>query len=134
MKTNTMILALLSSLTFVTAGARSASAQESAAPQRGTVVVQGASAKAVVAGPVAIHAYSEFSGATLFVVNAVTGTDRDCAAGAAAHAAVTADHVQTFFVGAGQVACVSSTSARGTELLWHAQKTVAAPAMVLARR
>src|SRR6266478_3475585 len=72
MKTNSMILALVSSLTLAaTAGA--AHAQEEGKPKRGTVLVDGQNAKAVVVGPVAIHAYSEFSGAKLFVVNSVSG-------------------------------------------------------------
>jgi hypothetical protein len=128
MKTNSMILALLASLSL--AGA--AQAQEVSAPSRGTVQVQGQAAKAVVAGPVAIHAYSAFSGATLFVVNAVSGTDRDCAAGATAGTSVAADRVQTFTVGAGQIACVATTATHGSELLWHAQKDAAQP-MLLAR-
>jgi len=130
MKTSSMILALVSALT-VTATAGAAHAQEEGRPKRGTVVVDGQKAKAIVVGPVAIHAYSEFSGAKLFVVNAVSGTDRDCAVGAALGSAVAADHVQTLTIGAGQVACVATTSVRGTELLWHAQKGDASSAATL---
>jgi hypothetical protein len=37
-------------------------------------------------------------------------------------------------VGAGQVACVETTAARGSELLWHAQADRAAAPMMLVRR
>ena len=136
MKTNSMILALVSALSFGTM-AGVAHAQEASAPLRGTVHVQGSSAKAVVAGPVAIHAYSAYSGASLFVVDAVTGTDQDCAgARASGGTSIAADRVQTITVGVGQVACVASTAARGSELLWHAQKAraVAATLMVVSSR
>jgi hypothetical protein len=133
MKTNSMILALLASLSV--AGA--AQAQEPSAPSRGTVQVEGKAAKVVVAGPIAIHAYSAFSGATLFIVNAVSGTDRDCAgASTGSGMSVAADHVQTFTVGAGQVACVATAAAYGSELLWHEQKdrAAASPVMVASSR
>ena len=135
MKTNSMILALVSALSLgATAGV--AQAEETPAPTRGTVEVQGQAAKAVVTGPVAIHAYSAFSGASLFIVNAVTGTDVDClGTRTAAPTSVLADQVQTLTVGAGQVACVATTNVRGSELLWHAQKSGVSPApMMLARR
>lgn len=133
MKTNSMILALVS--LSILGGAGAAHAQDGGKPQRGAVTVAGQAARAVVVGPIAIHAYSEFSGAKLFVATAVTGTDRDCAAGATG-SVVAADAVQTFIVGAGQVACVSTTNTRGTELLWHAQKDVApsSPVLVASRR
>jgi hypothetical protein len=135
MKTNSMILALVSSLSFAATGAGTAHAQEASAPKRGAIAVQAQAAKAVVAGPVAIHAYSAFSGATLFVVHAVTGTDRDCAgARAAVGASLAADHVQTLTVGAGEIACVATTAERGSELLWHVQKDAAAPSEMVASR
>jgi hypothetical protein len=132
MKTNSMILALVSTLSI----AATAQAQVASAPTRGTVEVQGQAAKAVVTGPVAIHAYAAFSGASLFIVNAVTGTDIDClGARTAAPMSVLADQVQTLTVGAGQIACVATTAARGSELLWHAQKDRgAAPSVMLASR
>jgi len=133
MKTNSMILALVSSLTL-TAAAGAAQAQDTGKSQRGSVLVEGRNAKAVVVGPVAIHAYSAFSGAKLFVVNAVSGTDSDCAVGAPAATPVVADHVETLTVGAGQVACVATTSTRGSELLWHVRKTDAASTLLASRR
>jgi len=131
MKTNPMILALVSSLSlFGAAGV--AQAQEALKPQRGSVLVDGKTAKAVVVGPVTIHAYSAFSGATLFVVNASSGTDRDCAGARVGAAGVAADRVQSLTVGAGQIVCVATLAAHGSELLWHAQRDAAAP-LLLAR-
>ena len=136
MKTNSMILALVSALSLSAGTARVAHAQEGSAPSRGSVQVHAQAAKAVVAGPVAIHAYSEFSGATLFVVAAVSGTDADCAgAHKGAATSLGADHAQTLVVGAGQVACVETTTGRSNELLWHAQSgRPAASETMIARR
>src|SRR5262245_2967312 len=71
---------------------------------RGQVQVPASAAKAVVVGPTAIHAYSEFSGAKLFVVEAKTGTDSDCQAAAQKQvgSALAGDKVETLSVGAGQ--------------------------------
>ena len=133
MKTNSMILALVSALTLSAGAARVAHAQETSAPKRGTVEVQGQAAKAVVAGPVAIHAYAAFSGAKLFVVAAVSGTDRDCAgARTSAGTSLAADRVQTLTVGAGQLACVETTATHGSELLWHVQMDRAASPIMIA--
>ena len=133
MKTNSMILALVSSLSLTAGVSGVAHAQEASAPRRGTVEVQGQAAKAVVTGPVAIHAYSAFSGAKLFVVAAVSGTDRDCAgARTSASTSLTADRVQTLAVGAGQIACVETTATHGSELLWHVQTDRAGVSMLIA--
>ena len=130
MKTNSMILALVSALSL----AGVAQAQEASMPTRGSIAVRAQAAKAVVAGPVAVHAYSQFSGATVFVVAAVTGTDQDCAGARQGATILVADRAQTLTVGAGQLACVATTAARGSELLWHAQAERAAAPMMLARR
>jgi len=131
MTTNSMIFALVfSSLSLF---ATATHAQDAASPQRGVVAVDARAPKAIVAGPVAIHAYTAFSGAAIFVVAAVTGTDRDCASGASARAALVADRMHTVSVGAGQIACVATTSARGSELLWHAQKSEVAPTLLASR-
>jgi hypothetical protein len=128
MKTNSMILALVSSLSLTAV----AHAQEASAPTRGSVAVRAQGAKAIVAGPIAIRAYSQFSGAKLFVVAAVSGTDGDCAgAHSGAVASLAADRTQTFMVGAGQLACVETTAPRGSELLWHAQTDRVAGSPVL---
>jgi hypothetical protein len=127
------ILSLVSLLSFGFAGA--ASAGEGAAT-RGQVQVPATAAKAVVVGPTAIHAYSEFSGAKLFVADAVTGTDRDCQAAAskAGATALAGDKVETLTVRAGQIACVASTGTRPVELLWHTSKDAPAPTTMLAKR
>ena len=117
------ILSLVSALTF-TLGAASAQAQDTgSAPTRGQVSVKGAAAKTVVVGPVAIHAYSAFSGGALYTVKAVSGTDADCQGKAEGNRAeLRADSTVSFKVGAGQVACLATSTARSFELLWHAQK------------
>ena len=122
-------LMLLSAFTFGTA----AKAADTA-PQRGDVVVSGPAVKAVVAGPVASHAYSGFSGGAMYAVHSVTGTDVDCQGQAieGTRASLPADSVIDFRVGAGQVACLETT--RGFELLWHAQKDAAPATSMLARR
>jgi len=122
-------LMLLSIFTFGTA-AKAADA----APQRGQVAVSGPAVKAVVAGPIAIHAYSGFSGGAMYAVRAVTGTDADCRGQAVegTRASLPADSVIDFRVGAGQVACLETT--RGFELLWHAQKEAAPATTMIARR
>jgi hypothetical protein len=131
MKTNSMILALVSALSLAgTAGV--AQAQEASSPTRGSVAVQAQVAKAIVAGPVAIHAYSQFSGATVFVVAATTGTDKDCAGARQGAASLAADRAQTLTVAAGQLACVETNATRGSELLWHAQADRAAAPMMIA--
>jgi hypothetical protein len=131
MKTIT-ILSLVSFLSFGFASA--ASAGEGSAT-RGQVQVPAATARAVVIGPTAIHAYSEFSGAKLFVADAVTGTDRDCQVAAAKAGATTlaGDKVETVTVRAGQIACVATTGERSVELLWHASKDAPAPTMLAKR-
>jgi hypothetical protein len=123
-------LAILSVFTFGAAAARAADK----APQRGDVVVVGADVKAVVAGPVAIHAYSGFSGGSLYAVRSVTGTDADCRGQAVegTRAALPADSVVDFRVGAGQVACLETT--RGFELLWHTQKDAIDSTVMMAHR
>ena len=127
MKTTMKILSLVSFLSLGFAGV--AHAGEGAA-RKGQVNVQAAAAKAVVAGPAVVKMYSGFSGATLFVAAAASGTDADCATSRAAGTTLQADRVMTVSVGAGQVACVSSTGERKIELLWHAQPGSSAPAVV----
>ncbi|HVU52716.1 MAG TPA: hypothetical protein VHL80_18675 [Polyangia bacterium] len=135
MKTNSTILALVSALSLAgTAGAAQAQEASAAAPTRGSVAVQAQAARAVVAGPVAMHAYSQFSGATVYVVASVTGTDADCAGARQGATRLGADRAQTLTVGAGQLACVETTAARGSEVLWHAQAERAPAPTMLARR
>jgi hypothetical protein len=131
MKTTMKILSLVSFLSLSFAGV--AQAGEGAA-RRGQVNVQAAAAKAVVAGPAVVKMYSGFSGAQVFVAAASSGTDADCAAAArTAGATLPADQVQTITVAAGQVACVESTGQRNIQLLWHAQPSPSAPALIARR-
>ncbi len=119
------LFALVSALTFTA----SAHAQDRSAPTRGQVLVQGPSIKTVVVGPVAIHAYSAFSGGALYTVKAVSGTDADCHGKAeGTRAELRADSTVNFTVGAGQVACLATSTTRSFELLWHAQKDAPVPA------
>ena len=124
------ILALALSLSFGFA------AIAHAGEGRGQVQVPASAAKAVVVGPTAVSAYSQFSGAKLFVVQAVTGADSDCQAAAQKNAGSTlaADKLETLYVGAGQVACVASTGQRHIELLWKTQKNVAPAGTMYASR
>jgi hypothetical protein len=114
------LIALVSALT--TFGAAGAQANDSA-PTRGQVLVSGPSLKTVVVGPVAIHAYSAFSGGALYAVKGVSGTDVDCRGKPEGHRAeLRADSIVNFTVGAGQVVCLATSTTRSFELLWHAQK------------
>ena len=70
-------------------------------------------------GPIALHAYSQFVGGSLYTAPAVTGTDRDCQ-GSASATPVQADRIATFAVGKGQVGCLKTTEKGSFELLWHA--------------
>ena len=132
MKTNKMLSALVmvSALSFGTV----AKAADSA-PTRGQVTVSGSAVKAIVAGPVAIHAYSGFSGGTIYAARAVTGTDADCKASpvSGTATALRADGIVDFRVGAGQIACLATSTDRSFELLWHAQKDAPAPTMLASR-
>ena len=131
MKTTMKILSLVSFLSLSFAGV--AHAGEGAA-RRGQVNVQAAAAKAVVAGPAVVKMYSGFSGAQVFVAAASSGTDADCAAaGRTAGTTLPADHVEVVTVAAGQVACVASTGEKKIQLLWHAQPSTSATALVARR-
>ena len=128
----TTIFSLVSFLALGFAG--SAHAGEGAA-RHGQVNVQAATTKAVVAGPAVVKVYSAFSGAKVFVADAGSAKDADCAAaaGSAAGAALTADRVELVSVGAGQIACVASTGERPIELLWRAQSATPATALIAKR-
>jgi hypothetical protein len=88
--------------------------------ERGIVEARGAVAKVVVAGPIALHAYAQFDGGSLYTAVAVTGTDRDCKGAPTGTTPVQADRISTFAVGEGQVACLKTTTKGSFELLWHA--------------
>ena len=126
-------LIAISSLAF---GCASAQVGRNATPDlRGAVVVKGPSVKAVVAGPVDIHAYSAFAGGTVYTVPAVAGGDADCQAAGAARTALDADRVHVVHVEAGQVACLATVKKGSFELLWHGHEQKTAPiAVATARR
>lgn len=127
-------LVLASILTFGGARAHANGAGDAAMPGRGDVLVRGPSVKAVVVGPTVIHAYSGFTGGTLYTARAVSGTDADCQGGVAlaSRAELPADKIVNFAIGAGEVACLVTTTTRSFELLWHAQKIVPGAATLLA--
>ena len=131
MKT-TSILSLASILFLGFAGV--ANAGEGAA-RRGQVNVQASATKAVVAGPALVKVYSGFSGAKVFVADAGSAKDADCAtaAGRATGTALTADRIELVSVGVGQVACVASTGQKSVELLWAVQSTTPASTMIAKR-
>jgi hypothetical protein len=129
-------LMLASALTLGAATARA-----DAPARRGELQVDGPAVKAVVVGPVTIHAYSGYSGGTLYTVPAVTGTDADCREGDGQRSGTTdlqADVVVLYSIPAGRVACLTTT--RQLEVLWHARKDAALPnetpaaTMMMARR
>jgi hypothetical protein len=130
------ILYLLSSLSVGCAGAQHGRSGEPAAPRRGFIAASGgASVKAVVSGPIAIHVYSEFAGGRVFIAERTTGKDSDCQAAAGREQsgqALPADRVQSITVGPGQIACLATSGRRAFEMLWHAQNDGAA-AVVLAQ-
>jgi hypothetical protein len=131
MKTTTKILALVSFLSLGFAGVARAG---DGAARRGQVNLQASAAKAVVAGPAVVKVYSGFSGASVFVTAAASGTDADCTAAArATTTALPADRVELVSVAAGQIACVASTGERSIELLWHVQSAAPAPTMIAKR-
>jgi hypothetical protein len=101
--------------------------------ERGSVVARGAVARVVAEGPIALHAYSQFAGGSLYTAPVVTGTDRDCQAAAASTTPVEADRIATFAVGEGQVACLSTKTKGSLELLWHAVSQTAPAPVVFAK-
>jgi hypothetical protein len=105
--------------------------------QIGAVRVRGPSARAVVAGPLTIHAYSAFAGVAMYAAAVVAGTDSDCriATPTAGNrwARLEADRIVTFSVGKGQVACVEASSPGNFELLWHVPREPVLGPLVIAR-
>jgi hypothetical protein len=104
--------------------------------QRGSVVMSGEAVKAFAAGPAVVHAYSLDGGGRVFVAQAKSGTDADCAgpaAGGAAAMAVEVDRRNVVTLASGQVACVETSGRRSYELMWHARPAAEPSAMVLAQ-
>jgi hypothetical protein len=120
-------------LALASFGGTGIASARSAGIERGTVVARGPVAKVVVAGPIALHAYSEFAGGSLYAAPAVTGTDRDCKGSSASTTVVQADRIATLAVGEGQVACLSTTTKGSFELLWHAVSQPVPASAVIAK-
>lgn len=120
-------------LALATFGGTGIASARSGGIERGTVVARGPVAKVVVEGPIALHAYSEFAGGSLYTARAITGTDRDCKGSSTGTTAVQADRIATFTVGEGQVACLSTTTKGSFELLWHAVSQPVPASVVLAK-
>jgi hypothetical protein len=112
--------------------ASTGSAAAAGAADRGTVVARGQASKAVVAGPVALHVYSQSSGGAIYTVPAKTGTDADCAAAAGPVTLIAAETVAHISVGEGQLACLSTSARKGTEVVWHAVERPAPAPIFLA--
>jgi hypothetical protein len=107
------------------------------APLRGSVEASGPSVKALRAGPTVLHVYSAFTGGHLYVVRAATGTDADCAPAGARVAAEASEPIEagrrvSFWVEAGQIACVSTGTTSAFKLLWHAHEEPVAAYTTLA--
>jgi hypothetical protein len=119
-------------LAFATFGGTGSAAAQSANAERGIIDTRGHVAKVVAVGPIALHAYSPFAGGSLYSAPAVSGTDRDCQ-GSASGTPVQADHIATFTVGEGQVACLKTTTTGSFELLWHAISQPVPAAVVIAK-
>jgi len=91
---------------------------------RGVVDADGPAVRAVTAGPVIIHAFSQFGGGAMFTAPATTGTDSDCAtarAGRSVHEEpIAPDRRLVFEAGAGETVCLATHTRTRFELLWHA--------------
>jgi hypothetical protein len=93
--------------------------------QRGTVLLTSASARAIVAGPAVVHAFSMDHGGRVYAATAQAGSDADCAVAAdvrqGPNADLVADSVKVVSLAPGQVACIQVDGRRSYELLWHAR-------------
>jgi hypothetical protein len=96
---------------------------------RGTVLASAPGTRAIVAGPVTMHAYAGFSGGEIYRAPAATGPDADCARveGRGAAVPLPADRVVAVTVAAGEIACLRTEGARGYELVWHADARESTP-------
>ena len=113
---------VLACFSFGCAGTRLADAQ-SAPHLRGEVHHAGAGDRAVVTGPVTIHAYSGFKGGEVYTVPVASGGDTDCGADRAmsgSRVRLDADRIRQIEIPAGSMACLAADQHRSLELLWHA--------------
>jgi hypothetical protein len=90
---------------------------------RGTVLASSPGSRAIVTGPITVHAYAGFAGGEIYNTRAAAGTDVDCARAPQSGAAIPlpADKVVSVTVAEGEVACLRTQASRGYELLWHSQ-------------
>jgi hypothetical protein len=119
-------------LALATCGAPGLAVAKSRGP-RGAVVTHGPSSKAVAAGPIVMHAYSQFAGGSLYAVRAVTGTDADCANATGRPVALPPDRVASFAVGSGEIACLVTTTKGSFELLWHERPAAPSSPVMIAQ-
>jgi hypothetical protein len=101
-----------------------------ASTTRGSMIVHGRSAKAVVHGPAVIHAYAVDRGGSLYTVPVVTGSDSDCIVpsdGLRHSASIRPDQRVVQTIEPGEMACLATSVTRDFELLWHAHKDVNEP-------
>ena len=113
---------VLACVSFGCAGTRLADAQ-TAPYRRGEVHVAGPGDRAVVAGPVTIHAYSGFKGGEVYTVPVASGGDADCGAERAmsgSRVRLEAENIRQIEIPAGSMACLAGDQGRSLELLWHA--------------
>jgi hypothetical protein len=129
----TVKLAGILGLAAVSFGGSGIASARAVNARRGDVVTRGPAAKMVAAGPIALHAYSQFGGGALYAVPAVTGTDRDCQGPVPGATPIEADRIEIFAVGENQVACLATTTNGSFELMWHAVSQPAPSATVLAK-
>jgi len=124
MKTTICALFIVSAFTLTSSVARARETE-----QRGSMVVKGESVKVFAAGPTSVHLFSMDRGGKFFTALATTGTDADCVqahrGSADRQKAIEVDRRNVIDVGAGEVACLATTSPRSFELLWHAHDTTA---------
>jgi hypothetical protein len=122
MSTLTRILMLLVAVTGACGATHVEAGGERA--MRGVVDADGPSVRAVTAGPVVIHAFSEFRGGAMFTAPATTGTDADCAtahAGRSVHEEpIAPDRRLVVVAAAGETVCLATSTTTRFELLWHA--------------
>lgn len=89
---------------------------------RGTVVTRSPGSRAIVTGPITMHAYAGFAGGEIYNTRAAAGTDGDCACAQQSGPAIPlpADKAISVTVSEGEVACLRTQASSGYELLWHA--------------
>ncbi len=114
-------LGLVLSLTLAACGTVGGHHMKKPEMDHGSLLVKAPSTKALTVGPATLHAYTSVKGGSIYLAPAVTGGDGDCATAAADARPLIADRSAIFVVGAGQVACLSTTK-RAFDLDWRTQR------------